>query len=204
MFENRNVKLDLFALALFALVIFLAVALFSYDPADPLDELVRPLNYLYQPDKLIFPLHDEVVNACGRWGALAADMLLTALGVGAYYLVVSLATLDLLLLRRHQIGAPVVRSVGWVASLVGLTTATSLVLPALTPGPVIGSGGYLGALGRGLLEMHFAFAGSLILAASLVLGGLLICTDYALLQIARTVVTATWYAVSRAFRLVMP
>ncbi len=35
MLENRNLKLDLLALALLAAVIFLAAALFSYDPADP-------------------------------------------------------------------------------------------------------------------------------------------------------------------------
>ena len=35
MLENRNLKLDLLALALLAAVIFLAAALLSYDPADP-------------------------------------------------------------------------------------------------------------------------------------------------------------------------
>ena len=34
MLENRNLKLDLLALALLAVVIFLAAALFSYAPAD--------------------------------------------------------------------------------------------------------------------------------------------------------------------------
>ena len=44
MLENRNLKLDLLALALLAAVIFLAAALLSYDPADP-------------PGTLVFPAH---------------------------------------------------------------------------------------------------------------------------------------------------
>ena len=35
MFEKRNLKCDLLALALLALAVFLSAALFSYDPADP-------------------------------------------------------------------------------------------------------------------------------------------------------------------------
>ena len=41
MLEDRNLKLDLLALLLLGLAVFLAVALFSYDPADPIGELVR-------------------------------------------------------------------------------------------------------------------------------------------------------------------
>ena len=64
-------------------------------------------------------------------------------------------------------------------------------MPSWSPGPVIGSGGYLGALGAGLLEMHFATVGSLILATSLILGGLLLSTDYALMQVAQLVLGTT-------------
>ena len=69
-------------------------------------------------------------------------------------------------------------------SLVGLVTLASLVVPNWTPGPVIGSGGYLGALGRGLLEMHFAHAGAFIFTLSVVAAGLLLATDYHLLRFA--------------------
>ena len=55
MLENRNLKRDLFALALLAAVIFLAAALFTYDPADP-------------PAKLVFPRHSQPANVCGHWG----------------------------------------------------------------------------------------------------------------------------------------
>ena len=171
---NRNLRLDLFALGLLALVVFLALALLTYSPADPRGRTGgSPLNNLYQPDVLVYPQNAPVENACGKWGALVASMLLTGLGLGAYYFVVSLGTLDALLLLRREIDAPVVRAFGWCASLLGLTTIAALAVPNWSPGPVIGSGGYLGALGAGLLEMHFATIGALILSTGLVLGGLL-------------------------------
>ena len=183
MLENRNLKLDLLALGLLAIVIFLALALVSYDPADPVAEMLPPLNLLYQPDALVYPTNDSTANACGKWGAMASDFLLTNLGLGAYYLVFSLAVLDVHFLRRRDIDMPMLRAAGWIASLVGFTTIFSMLIPTLSPGPVIGSGGYLGALGSGLLEMHFAMFGGLILAGSVAVGGLLLCTDYALLRI---------------------
>ncbi|MHB8863600.1 MAG: FtsK/SpoIIIE family DNA translocase [Pirellulaceae bacterium] len=188
---NRNLRLDLLALGLLALVIFLTLALLTYSPADPLGELVAPLNSLYQPDVLVFPQNAVVENACGKRGALMASMLLTGLGLGAYYLVVSLATLDALLLLRREIDAPVVRAFGWCASLLGLTTIAALAVPNWSPGPVIGSGGYLGALGAALLEMHFATVGALILSTGLLLGGLLLSTDYALMHLASMVLDLT-------------
>ena len=170
MFENRNLASDLFALALLVAVAFLGIALFTYDPADPLGEPVSPLNRIYAPDLVVYPQNETVANGCGHWGAYAADLLFTALGVCAYYLLVSMAVLDYHLLRRREIDTPIVRAVGWMASLVGLAAIVAIVAPGLSPGPVISSGGYLGAIGKGLLHTHFATPGSLILAASLFAG----------------------------------
>ena len=189
MTHPRNLKLDLTALGLLAVVVFLGLALLSYSPADPVPPLLAPLDQIYRADVLVLPQNAEVANACGKSGALIADLLLNALGLGAYYLVISLATLDVLLLRRRTIEAPVLRMFGWCVSLIGLTAIVSLVVPHWTPGPVIGSGGYLGALGAGLLEMHFALPGSLILSTSMIAGGLLMSTDYALVRVASFVLT---------------
>jgi len=186
MFDNRNLKLDLFALALCGLVIFLGAALGTYDPADPLPTLLRPFDRLYQPDLLVYPQRTAAINACGRWGALAADVLVHALGIGAYYVVLSLAVLDVLLLSRRKIDSPAMRMTGWLISLAGLTAVAALIARGVSPGPVIGAGGYLGALGQAVLETHFAFAGALILACSLLAGGLMMCTDYALWRMAST------------------
>ncbi len=169
MLEQRNLKVDLAALGLLAVTIFLAAALLSYDPADP-------------PSKLIYPQRAETLNVCGRIGATVARATFGALGLGAYYLLFSLATLDAVLLTRRTITQPVLRTFGWLLSLVGMTSLAATALPGLSPGPVIGAGGYLGAAGGGLLQMHFAAVGAYILTVSFILGGLLLCTDYVLVR----------------------
>jgi S-DNA-T family DNA segregation ATPase FtsK/SpoIIIE len=170
MFEQRNLKCDLAALALLALVIFLAAALFSYNPADP-------------PSSLVYPPHLEIHNTCGRSGAIIARLLFESLGIGAYYLIVSLTVLDAVLLMHRRISQPWLRAGGWLLSIVSLTTLAAMALTQLSPGPVIGPGGFLGATGRGLLEMHFARLGAYIIASSLLIGGLLLTTDYVLIRI---------------------
>jgi len=175
MLEDRNLRLDLLALGLLALTIFLAAALLSYDPADP-------------PSTLVYPPHAETLNACGRSGAVASRWTFEALGLGAYYLLVSLAVLDVVLLSRRSVSQPGLRFAGWLLSLVGVCVLAAMALPQLAPGPVIGSGGYLGAAGRGLLELNFATVGAYILTVSLILGGLLLCTDYVLVRLSALVV----------------
>lgn len=165
--ETRNLKLDLVALALLALVAFLGMSLVSYGPADSLDMLE-------------YPASTHTANACGRSGAIVADLLLQAFGVGAYYVLVSLGVLDAWLLVRRPVSEPVLRLIGWLLSLGGACTLVALVAPAWSPGPVIGPGGYLGATGRGLLETHFASAGAYILTLSAFVGGLLLSTEYLL------------------------
>ena len=186
MFEERSLKLDLCALVLCALVLFLSVALLTYNPGDPLPVWVAPLNHLYTADVLVYPPKIETTNACGFWGALVADLLLTTLGFGSYFLVVSLAILDVLLLQRRRIDSPLIRLVGWSFSLIGFTAIVSTMAPSISPGPVIGSGGYLGALASAALEAHFATAGGIILAFSGALAGLFLCTDYTLLRATRS------------------
>ena len=175
MLEQRDLKKDLLALGLLALAVFLAAALLSYDPGDP-------------PSKLVYPQRAEIGNLCGRSGAFVSRYLFSALGLGAYYLVISLGALDTMLLARRRVTQPITRFCGWLISLAGLTTFIAIALPQLSPGPVIGSGGYLGAAGRGLLEMNFATVGAYILTISLILGGLLLSTDYLLIYIVAFVV----------------
>jgi S-DNA-T family DNA segregation ATPase FtsK/SpoIIIE len=170
MLENRNLKLDLLALVLLAAVIFLAAALFSYDPADP-------------PGKLVFPSHSQPVNVCGYWGAVGSRLLFEAVGLGAYYLLASLAVFDAVLLTRRQVGQPWLRAGGWFLSMLGVTTFAALATPGLSPGPVIGAGGHLGVMGKALLETQFASVGTYIVTVSMILGGLLLSTDYALLRL---------------------
>ncbi len=171
MLEDRNVKADLLALGLLALTIFLAASLLSFHPADP-------------PSTLVHPPGAEVQNLCGRSGAVVAWVLFEALGVGAYYLLASLAALDVVLLARRPLGQPVLRAAGWLVSLAGISTLAAMALGPLGPGPVIGAGGYLGATGRGLLEPYFARVGAYIFTLSTILAGLLLCSDYLVVRLA--------------------
>jgi len=170
MLEERNLKVDLLALGLLATVIFLSASLLSYSPADP-------------PSRLIYPAHSHPANVCGHWGAQASRLLFEGFGLGAYYLLISLAAFDTVLLTRRHVNQPVLRAGGWLLSLLGVTTLAALAAPGLSPGPVIGAGGYLGVTGRAMLQMHFASVGAYILTVSMVVGGLLLCTDYVLIRL---------------------
>ena len=170
MLENRDLKLDLLALGLLALTIFLASSLLSYHPADP-------------PSTLVYPEQTTTLNICGRSGALVSRVLFDALGLGAFYLLFSVAVVDSLLLARREIDQPLLRFAGWLLSLVGVTTLVAMAAPQFSPGPVIGSGGYLGAVGRALMERNFANVGAYILTLSMIVGGLLLCTDYLLVRL---------------------
>jgi S-DNA-T family DNA segregation ATPase FtsK/SpoIIIE len=171
MLENRSMKLDVIALALAAVTVFLGVALWTYDRCDP-------------PSTSVFPPSVEVHNACGTSGALFAHLLFQTLGFAAWYAELSLAVVTTLLLFRKQIDQPVLRAVGWVLSLASICTMAALVFEDATPGPVIGAGGYLGLLGKGMLTAHFATIGAFIVATSVLIAGLLLCTDYVLLRAA--------------------
>ena len=169
MFDERDLKIDLLALGLLALTVFLAAALFSYDSADP-------------PTELVYPPSETVANLCGQSGALVSHAMLQAVGLGAYFVLASLGFLTAVLLARHEITDLLLRLAGWLLALVGISTLAQLAAPNLSPGPVIGAGGYLGAVGRGLLEMHFASVGAYILVVTSICVGLFLATDYVLLR----------------------
>lgn len=166
--DERSLKRDLLALALLGAVAFLGASLWSYDPADP-------------PSRLVWPENATTANFCGRSGGWAARWLFEGLGLGAWYLLVSLAVLDAALLARRPVGQPVLRLAGWLMSLIGVCTAAALARLAAGPVPLIGPGGYLGALTKSLLLQHFAQVGAWIVAGSLILAGLFMCTDYLIL-----------------------
>ncbi len=171
MFENRDLRFDLFTLALLAVTVLLAMALITYDATDP-------------PSTLVYPAPTVFQNACGPIGAYVAHFLLESVGIGAYYLAASLATMAVVLLWRGVIDQPVLRAVGWAASLLAISTLATMALPNTTPGPVIGAGGYLGAMGHAVLESNFASAGAYILALTVLLAGMLLCTDYLIFKFA--------------------
>jgi S-DNA-T family DNA segregation ATPase FtsK/SpoIIIE len=177
MFENRNRQLDIAALVLVAFTLLVGLSLLTYHRSDP-------YTLSGESTAMVFPAPPSPRNACGRLGAVVAHQLLDKLGVGAYYALGSLVIVAGLVILQRPINQPLIRAAGWLMSLAGLCTLAALVLPNWTPGPVIGAGGYLGALGRAWLEANFAHAGSLIFAFSLLVAGLLLATDYLMFQLA--------------------
>ena len=199
MFEERSIKLDLFALVLLGATIFVTLALVTYNRADTTSASAEGV--------LVYPAPGETANLCGRAGSWLADGLLRLLGVGSYYVVVSLAILTALLLSRREITFPKMRGVGWFVSLIGIATLCGMLIPQVAPalwrGPVIGPGGVLGTAGRALLEMHFATVGAYILTISVIFGGLLLCTDYILLRICWWCVATPAMGMARTGRAVV-
>ena len=72
-----------------------------------------------------------------------------------------------------------------------------MAVPSLSPGPAIGAGGYLGAIGRAILEMHFASLGAYILTVSMIFGGLLLSTDYWLIRLTAWIVGKSTHGFGR-------
>ncbi|MEM1303934.1 MAG: DNA translocase FtsK 4TM domain-containing protein, partial [Planctomycetota bacterium] len=180
---GRQPAVDAVAIGLAATTLFGLLALGTYNRFDP------PGSLAWLPGN--GPPSPAVHNVCGRVGAEVAHALLTTLGVGAWYTLASLAAVAGCLLARRKIDQPVTRAAGWAMSLVGVTTLASLLLPAWSPGPMVGAGGYLGAMGRSLLEANFAGTGSFLFATAVLLAGLLLATDYLLFRVAAAATVLT-------------
>ncbi|MFC1758447.1 DNA translocase FtsK 4TM domain-containing protein, partial [Planctomycetota bacterium] len=182
MFEDRDQRIDLIALFLFGLTAFLGLSLLSYSPADPVGDFA-PLSAVYQPKPVVYPPSEQVGNMCGAAGAFLADMTLTVFGWGAHYIFASLTVLAFCLLFRRPMRSPLPRVFGWVMTLFAIATFSNMFTHSLWSGPVIGPGGYLGALCTGILNQHFALPGSVIITFSVMLAGVLLCTDYLMFQL---------------------
>ncbi|QDV68866.1 DNA translocase FtsK [Rosistilla carotiformis] len=176
----RSIRRDVAAIALAAFTTILAVSLFTFDPADPVEPPVWPLSSLYTPDALVFPQNGRITNACGYWGAILAGSLLTGAGVGACLVVSVLGGTAIAILLRGGVSAPMMRSLGWTLVLLSLTTGASLSQFDLAHMPLVGAGGYLGAMSSAWLRLHFASAGAWILTFTCLMFGMLMATDYIL------------------------
>lgn len=182
--DGRHLNRDLLSLGLLVVVLLLAMSLVTYDPADSIAQASPRLAAWFPTDQIVYPANEKIQNACGVLGALVAETLFSALGFAAVYVVVCLGLLCYWLLtgayREYVFG----RGLGWIISLAGLTTLLSLLVPAATPGPLTGSGGYAGLFISSTLREHFNYAGSLVVAVGATVIGLMMWTDYAILRVA--------------------
>jgi S-DNA-T family DNA segregation ATPase FtsK/SpoIIIE len=190
MIDLRRIRDDLFALGLFAATVFVALALFSYNPADP-------------PGTAEYPALSETTNLCGSVGAELAHHLFTSLGYGAYFVLVSMISSDGRLFSKIGMEGLWTRSFGLLIALVAVCIGLHVLLPAFGDGPVVGTGGYVGAWGQILLAQEFATVGSLILLGSLFAAGLVLSGDVGVVGslIAAIVrfVTSPWRFLKRMF-----
>lgn len=184
MSDDRKIEFDIEALILAAGCVFLWLSLLSYDPADPVGALPGPLSRLVTLDATVYPANQEIQNACGYIGALTSQLLIQALGLGAFMVVVGLSVLAIWMFRVQSNYVRATRQFGWVLVVVAFTTFAALVEVRTSLSPIIGSGGYLGALTSTWLNDHFATAGSVILTMTVLLAGLLLSTDYFVVRLA--------------------
>ena len=164
MIDYQRLKNDLLALGCLALSVFLALSLGSYDPADP-------------PASLVFPAHTSVANLAGQPGAFVANGLFAILGEAAWFLLLLLVMADFRLFRRVPTPDPGVRVIGGVLLIAACALALQLLIPTWGHGPVIGSGGWMGAWSSAVVERHFSMTGGMIVVGTLSLAGLLLAVD---------------------------
>ena len=181
--EQRKIEFDVEAIILSAFCVFLWFCLLSYDPADDVSAASSPFGGLFPIDHAVFPLNSEITNWCGWIGAVTAHLLIQALGAAAYLVAVGLTVLAVWMFRVQSNYVRISRQIGWVLIVVATTTVLTFLKIPTPVSPVIGSGGYLGAMTSTWLHEHFALLGSCILTAAVLFAGLLLSTDYYVVRV---------------------
>lgn len=161
--REPNVVRDVAAISLVALTLLLTVSLVTRSAADPVETPSWPVSALYVPDVVAYPPNPVVTNACGYWGALLSSALLDSVGLASVVLIVGIGALAASLLMQPCLQSPVARSLGATILLLGVATTAALVPFTIEGMPVVGNGGYLGAMSSTWLLEHFAPTGAWIL-----------------------------------------
>ena len=180
--DPRKVEFDLEAVFLSAICLFLWLSLLSYDPADVGGNLPSPFTGLAKLDTAVYPLNEQPKNWCGYWGAWASQLMIQALGIGSILVAVGLSVLAIWMFRVQSNYVRASRQFGWILVILAATTLASLLRLNTPLSSVIGAGGYLGAMSSTWLNEHFAVVGSMILATTVLIAGLLLSTDYMMVR----------------------
>jgi S-DNA-T family DNA segregation ATPase FtsK/SpoIIIE len=186
--DRSRLNLDILALCLFFLLVFVALSLLSYSPADP-------------PSTLMWPQNEPVHNLCGAVGATVAYHALASYGAAVYVGLLGLVCLNVLLFARHQVSDPILRVLGWFLLINGGAAAAEKYAPRGFSGDVLGSGGYVGACLVGLAQMHFSNAGTHLLLAASIVFGLFLTIDYVLVRAICFVFRVLRWLLGKPFRL---
>jgi S-DNA-T family DNA segregation ATPase FtsK/SpoIIIE len=178
MHDRHRLKTDILAMGLLAATIFVALSLFSHDPADP-------------PSTAVYPPRTTVMNTCGRVGAWVAHHLFTAFGAGAWSVLVAMAVVDVRLFSRKFEHDPLVRGFGWALLVISTSLACRAAF-SISSGTNYGGGGMLGAWGVSILEQHFSQAGTALLILTGLAISLLLTTDTFLIRALGFLITAPY------------
>ena len=180
--NQRSVRWDVAAVVMFATAALLWLSLLTHDAADKVGDFSGPIASIYTPMNAAYPLNDKIQNSCGYLGALASDILMQATGIGSYLVAMLFCLSGVVMLRQQPWASPMGRSVGWTLILVAICCMpTRFGLSPHIPVP-IGGGGYLGALCNTWMDQHLAHFGASIMVLSVLVGGLLLSTEYALVR----------------------
>ena len=185
--DDRVIRNDIIAVGLMALTIFLLAAIFTHDSADPVASQAGWLNNVFQADQTVYPENASCNNLCGVFGAWTAEVLFSVLGVGVYLLIAGLIALEIALFQRSEVQSPWIKTFGWGIAMVSLCSLAATLLPGNLVGPLIGSGGYIGALGEGLIGTNLGTAGTLILFTAAGMAGMMMWTEYLVFRAGRIV-----------------
>ena len=158
--------------ALFAWT-FLALGLAGYDPADP-------------PGTASVPANDPPTNPCGPVGAALAHALYQSIGLASWLVLMALASTIFLRVRGRSIPEPGLRLLGLalvvaVGAAVAQGSCERRGASWLGRGPVVGDGGFVGALAVAALGAHFGTAGMVLILTAAGLGGLALCHEVLIL-----------------------
>lgn len=198
--NQRSVRWDIAAVAMFAASALLWLSLLTHDAADNLGEFNGILAAFYRPIHAAYPFNESIQNSCGYMGALASDVLFQSTGMGAYLIASLMLLSGVVMLRQQPWASPMGRSIGWTLILIAVCSMpTRFGIQPKIPVP-IGGGGYLGALCNTWMNQHLAQAGSVILVLTVFVGGLLLSTEYALIRYFGLAATGSMMAL-KYFRL---
>ncbi len=200
MTNQRSVRWDLAAVAMFAAAAVVWLSLLTHDPADNLGTFPPIIGAVYQPSMIAYPPNESIHNSCGFVGALISDLLMQSTGIGAYLIAGLMVLSGVVMLRQTPWASPLGRSVGWTLTLIAICCLPYRLgmQPAISV-PIDG-GGYLGILCNLWMDRHLAHAGATILVVCTLIGGLLLSTEYALIRYFGFAATGSMIAM-RYFRI---
>jgi S-DNA-T family DNA segregation ATPase FtsK/SpoIIIE len=145
-------------------IVFLAMSLAGYDPADPPGHGAEPAN-------------EHPTNPCGPVGAAMAHAMFTTIGWASWLVPPALLVVNLLVARRRSLPDRTSPSIGFAMVVVVAAATVYRLAPTLRPSPPVGSGGYAGAVVAIFLERTFGNAGLILILAAAGLFGLALCHE---------------------------